>query len=419
MRMLHLVIALTLSTLALPALANDFYVDGAAGDDANPGTTEQPFETIQKGIDAVANPFSTVHVNGGTYTEAVTLGKNNVRVLGVGRVFVESTGTGMSNTGNGNTIENIIFRRCQYGIAIFGTGTTLLRCTTTECSIGVTFNGSGQNTLFRQCTICCNNSTGVYLWTNRAAFEQCSIVNNALGIDNWNSEYVTITNCIFAFNSGIGIQDHVGYVTPVFSYNDFFANGQDYVGSGLRPTDLSVDPEFTDLDAEMLTLRSTSPLINTGRDSEGIPVSIGRHGIGTLASDSPGADVQFSQWTDSNGTLVTQAGAEVILDQDGLLRLNGVESGAARSPVIDLGPAATVTAASYRAQVSASAPTGSRRVVDADDSTFARETRIRASDTLFGAQDALPNWVLVTSDQALDLIGRYVQFEARLTTRGK
>lgn len=53
------------------------YVDAASGDDANPGTQEQPFKTIQAAVDALPKDLgkyrATISVAAGTYAEDVLL----------------------------------------------------------------------------------------------------------------------------------------------------------------------------------------------------------------------------------------------------------------------------------------------------------------------------------------------------------
>src|SRR5262245_30229799 len=52
-----------------------FFVNGATGSDANPGTAGLPFATIQKGVDAAdgAAGADTVFVYSGLYKEHVTV----------------------------------------------------------------------------------------------------------------------------------------------------------------------------------------------------------------------------------------------------------------------------------------------------------------------------------------------------------
>ncbi|MBV8318391.1 MAG: DUF1565 domain-containing protein, partial [Planctomycetaceae bacterium] len=47
------------------------YYVSTLGNDSNPGTLNQPFRTIQKGLDSAAHPGDSVIVRGGVYTENV------------------------------------------------------------------------------------------------------------------------------------------------------------------------------------------------------------------------------------------------------------------------------------------------------------------------------------------------------------
>ncbi len=63
-----------LDWLSPPVLPNEVWV-ADTGNDSNPGTEAEPFATIQKGIDEVAEG-GTINVAAGTYEEEITVGKN-------------------------------------------------------------------------------------------------------------------------------------------------------------------------------------------------------------------------------------------------------------------------------------------------------------------------------------------------------
>ena len=56
-----------ITLIAGPAWSADYWVDGVAGNDANPGTQGQPWATLQRAVNQPVQPGDTVHVMDGTY----------------------------------------------------------------------------------------------------------------------------------------------------------------------------------------------------------------------------------------------------------------------------------------------------------------------------------------------------------------
>ena len=74
--MLKQAICFTLMLFHTPqALSGDCWV-APNGSDANPGSKEQPYRTVQKAAD-VLHPGDTCTVRGGKYREAVTIRRSN------------------------------------------------------------------------------------------------------------------------------------------------------------------------------------------------------------------------------------------------------------------------------------------------------------------------------------------------------
>lgn len=410
--------------LSAPALANDFYVDAAAGSDSNPGTAEQPFRTIQKGVDATSNGrHDRVVVNRGTYAESVLVsGRSDISLVGVGEPSIQGQVRGLRVYGSSAiTVEGIGFRGCSIGFNFTGSSViTFLRCTFANNGHGFAGENTSSNVSFRECTFCCNNLAGGQPWGNNWTFERCTFAGNDHALEN-SAGALLVRNCIVAFNTSYGVREVQG---SSLQFCDFFSNGADgaqhYLQGQPGANDVHVDPGFVDLASNQFSLRSDSPMINAGRDDEGLPVTIGAHEIGVVSSAAAGADVAFSSWTDAAGRAVTDPASQVTLSADGFLRLNGVATASALSPVIDLGDSAALTSnAVYRAIEDAARPSGSKRVVDADNTTFAREFELRASDTQFGALDASPAWTSTSSNAAISLHGRYIQLRITLTTQGQ
>lgn len=421
-RTMHASLVLLLA-LAISARA-DYYVDGESGEDANPGTAAQPFKTIQKGIDTLPqNSQATVFVNAGVYSEPVVANKSGMSLVGIGTVVVSDQTTGILVYGSSVVIQNFTVSRCTRGLFWSGADTlTVRRCRFVDNVYGAFTDGSGTNIHIEGCDFCCSNSTGLYLYTGKVVVERCSIVGNGLGIDNWGQNLVDVRDCIVASNSS-GITSHPPtYAVPTLESNDFFGNGasQDYVNTAAGSSDVSTDPRFVDGAHRNYALEAASPLINAGKDQDGMPVTIGAHDIGVLSSSAAEATVLFSGWTDAAGNLVTSPSAQVVVGADGNIHLNAVATASALSPVIDLGDSAALTSTiAYRAVEDFMRPTGSKRVVDANNATFAREIEVRTSDTAFGALDGTPAWTSTTGNAALNKPGRYVQLRLTLTTQGK
>ena len=86
--------------------AGNVFVDGATGNDANPGTAAAPLETIQAGIDAAAaSPGAdTVHVAAGNYVETLSIADPNRLTIDGGGATVTPADAGddVIEIGTGN-----------------------------------------------------------------------------------------------------------------------------------------------------------------------------------------------------------------------------------------------------------------------------------------------------------------------------
>ena len=115
-----------------PALAT-YYVDDAAGNDANPGTLAQPWKTIGNGdATGVLNPGDTVIVNAGTYPQASSAGVNLTMRHGVpgaqitykanGNVLIDQTAAAVPSYGfklvAGIRVESFKIKGAQYGVYV-------------------------------------------------------------------------------------------------------------------------------------------------------------------------------------------------------------------------------------------------------------------------------------------------------------
>lgn len=84
----------------------DCYVDAATGDDLNGGTSDSPFATIQRAIDAV-EPNGTVHVADGTYAETLDVNKSGITIDGESKAGVEINASGFTGYSLNVTADDV------------------------------------------------------------------------------------------------------------------------------------------------------------------------------------------------------------------------------------------------------------------------------------------------------------------------
>jgi hypothetical protein len=92
------------------AKQRNVYFVATSGNDANPGTKEKPFRTVQKGVDS-CGPGETLRIRGGTYRERVTLTRS-------GSYF----GQDITITADSNEPVVLDAQTLDYSYAIFDTG---------------------------------------------------------------------------------------------------------------------------------------------------------------------------------------------------------------------------------------------------------------------------------------------------------
>lgn len=427
-------ICLALTLFALPALAADYYVDSAGGADTNAGTAEAPFLTLARGVQALQSNQGDRLFMTGVFREGLLVSRNGVSVIGLGDAQIEGVTSGIQSYGTGITMENILVRNCNYGLITSGSGHTYRRLRFQEDTFGsIRFPGNGQTlstSRFMECEWYASNSVAVTVLGETAnTYERCTLSGNGTAFVMYqNQSQVVIRNCILVRNDSGFVRGNDNLL-EIREYNLVYENGgaggpRNYVGFTPGANDLvQVDPLFTDEANRVYALQAGSPALNAGRDSLGNRVTIGAHEIGVLASGAAAAAVPFSSWISAgDGKPVTDGTAEVVQDPDGTLRLNvGVARAAVVSPVVDLGEEGKrVTRVDFRAFEDLDLPSGSKKVLDQDDTTFVRTFRIRGSDSAFNALDASPAWIATTNRADLSsLRKRYVQLEMTLTTQGK
>lgn len=409
--------------LASPLLADDFYTDADAGSDANAGTDPNaPVQHLQVAVDrTVAGRGDRVFASG-VFHESVTVSSNHLSLVANGLCRIEGQSFGLHLDGSDLLVRGLEFRSCGTGLSVGVLSSSIIE----DCVFRENSSGFGQgvdgwslsNVVLRRGTFLSHNSVAVVLRGDRVTLDRLTVHGGTGGVAILASNCV-LRNSIVSSNSGYGVRLFAGYGPAAFEYLNVVGNGTNYQDCSAGPNDMSLPPGYVEPERANLGLRSDSAMLGAGRDVDGFPVSVGAHEKAILASASAAATAPFSDWVTDSGTSVASGAAEVRLQGDGMLRLNGVATAAARSPVIDLGARVELTSTSWKSLEDLSGESGSRRTVDADGSTLAREIQVRVGDASFGALDASPDWVPVRQGQELHLVGRHLQFRVVLTTEGR
>jgi len=234
-----------------------FYV-APGGNDAGPGSLEQPWGTIQKAMNALA-PGQTALVRGGTYAEKLTLnvngsasaGRVTIRNFGAEEVVVDGAGLpgpDLLNITNRShvTIQGLRFRNSSAG----------------DTPTGIRIEGSGTGLTIRNCAVTGVSSTDnahglcVYGTSGTTPVQYLLIEGNEIyGCQLGQSESLTLNGNVRNFrvcNNRVHDNDNIGIVFIGF---EDVAPADDQAREGVCRGNLAyhittaVNPTYTDLSA--------------------------------------------------------------------------------------------------------------------------------------------------------------------------
>lgn len=207
----------------------DCYVNAATGNDAFGGDTPA---SAKKTVQAAVNQVSTggtVHVAAGTYTENVTVAKDDVTIdgAGIGSTVLQGTscgGTGIAITGNrsGITLTDMTITGFNYGITTGNIGNTVSDIliqdlsASQNCVHGIWFQaGDTTNLVLRRVTANGNGGAG----------------GRGFWMINGTKTDVTIEDGTFSSNALVGIDVSDGNVTGLsIARNTVTGNGDSGIG---------------------------------------------------------------------------------------------------------------------------------------------------------------------------------------------
>ncbi|MBT8485808.1 MAG: right-handed parallel beta-helix repeat-containing protein [Phycisphaerae bacterium] len=228
---------LTVLLLAAHAAAQTtWHVDDDACPGPGTGTPEDPFCSIQSGIDAALDG-DTVVVEPGTYFGSIGFNGKAITVRStdpmdddvvsntiidgpdalVGAVlatsgegpdtvlsgfFITAGGTGMDVTSSPTVVRCTFNGLTEHGMWIRSGGSPSVRqCAFTNNAVGIMTDGGSSSPTIVRCTLDGNFEGGLRIYGGSATVSNCTFVANGPGLNNQDA-YATVTNCTFAGNWG-------------------------------------------------------------------------------------------------------------------------------------------------------------------------------------------------------------------------
>ena len=243
---------LAAATLSAPdARATILYVDAGAAPGGD-GTSENPYSTIQDAIDN-ALALDTISVRPGTYMENLIVTKS-LKLIGTDPVttIIQGTSKAFKITGEFTTGENIV-EIAGFTITNGSTAGIFLESSSAVAYVHnniISYNGHG--------FYCTANGNGV-LSNNVMAHN----ATYAILVENGASPAVKVYNNIFVANYAIYDANNYNYGN-IICYNNNW-NGQSVESIDVNIGNISLDPQFTDVDSGDYTLTAASPSIDAGR----------------------------------------------------------------------------------------------------------------------------------------------------------
>jgi hypothetical protein len=252
--------ALAVASFALSASAQTTWYVDVNGTPPGTGTAEDPFVSIQQGVDSPAVAAGdTLLVAPGVYAEKVSL---------VGKPLTLVSQAGPMET----WIEPVLTGANAIVVRLAGSSST------TSTIEGFTVSGAkcldsigiwGQNDIVRRCIVSGHEDIGIYsnydVWV-----ERCTIVGNHTGKANFHINFMYVSDSLLAHNTfdmdPSGTNLHVSYSLVQ--------------AGGAGATNLSGDPKLWNPDQGDLRLGPLSPCIDAGDptappDPDGSPRDMG------------------------------------------------------------------------------------------------------------------------------------------------